>query len=180
MTQLIYLFAAVVVIASILAGVAIWAPRSMWVKAWAFCLTAALMPTAYAGFVELLGKPKPVTLEWARDAARQATVLGASLQEGKAIYLWVRLEESLVPRAYVLPWSRRQAEQLQDAMRQAEANGSAVRMRGLAEVSQDSERSLFYAEPQPALPPKGLSLGNARSDDREHHGPRASARRWHR
>ena len=127
MGQLIYFFAAVVLIASMLASVAIWAPRATGVKVGALCLTAALLPITYGSFVELLGKPKPVGLEWAKDNMPEATVLGATWREDKAIYLWLRFDDSLEPRAYVLPWSRTQAQQLQGAMRQANTNGSSVR-----------------------------------------------------
>ena len=154
MDQLTYLFTAVVLIASMLASVAIWAPRATWVKVGALCLTAALLPTTYGAFVVLLGKPKPVSLEWAEDNTPAATVLGASWREDEAIYLWLRFDDALEPRAYVLPWSRTKAQQLQGAMRQANANASSVRMRRLSESSQDSDESVFYAEPQPALPAK--------------------------
>lgn len=154
MDQLTYLFAGVVLFASTLASVAIWAPRSMGVKVAALCLTAVLLPITYASFVDLLGRPKPVTLEWAAARVAEATVIGASWQEDEAIYLWLRFDGSLEPRAYVLPWSRTKAQQLQGALRQADADGSSVRMRGLSESSQDSNESVFYAEPQPALPPK--------------------------
>jgi len=81
-------------------------------------------------------------------------VIGASWQEEEAIYLWLRFDGSLEPRAYVLPWSRTRAQQLQGALRQATDDGSSVRMRGLSESGQNSNESVFYTEPQPALPPK--------------------------
>ncbi len=154
MDSLIYLFAAVVLIVSVLASVAIRASRSMWVKVAALSLTAALLPISYASLVDLLGRPKPVTLEWAAARVSEATVIGASWQEEEAIYLWLRFDGSLEPRAYVLPWSRTRAQQLQGALRQATAGGSSVRMRGLSASSRDSNESVFYTEPQPALPPK--------------------------
>ena len=159
MDPLIYLFAAVVLIVSVLASVAIRASRSMWVKVAALCLTATLLPIAYASLVDLLGRPKPVTLEWAAARESEATVIGASWQEDEAIYLWLRFDGSLEPRAYVLPWSRTEAQQLQGALRQANADGSSVRMRGLSESSRDSNESVFYAEPQPALPLKTPASG---------------------
>ena len=58
------------------------------------------------------------------------------------------------PRAYVLPWSVEAAQQLQDAMSQAEADGTAVRMTMPFEASLDEREPMFYAMPQPAMPAK--------------------------
>ena len=85
-----------------------------------------LIAVVYGGAIELLGRPKPVRLEW-RDAA-DAEVLSAVPVENEAIYVWLVMPDSLEPRAYVLPWSVQAAQQLQEAMSQAEAEGTAVRM----------------------------------------------------
>ena len=154
MPHLMYLFTAVVVIAAALAGIAVWAPRALWVKVSALVLAALLMAGAYGGLVDLLGRPKPATMEWVMGAAPEATVLGASLRENEAIYLWLQFDETPAPRAYVLPWSLETAKQLQKATQQAEAQGSAVRMRRPFESTPDPNEPLFYAEPQPPLPPK--------------------------
>ncbi len=159
MDHLIYLFTAVVVIATALAGIAVWAPRSTGVKLSALVLSALLMATAYTGLVDLLGKPKPVTMEWAAAAVPEATVVAALPREGEAIYLWLRFDDSPEPRAYVLPWSREIAEQLQQATRQAAAEGTEVRMRRPFESAPDANEPVFYAEPQPALPPKRRNAG---------------------
>ncbi len=159
MDHLMYLFTAFVVIAASLAGIAIWAPRAVLIKVGALVLAALLMPTAYASLVELLGRPKPVTLEWAMGAVPEATVLGASMRENEAIYLWLRFDGIPEPIAYVLPWNMETAKQLQQAMAQAEADGTVVRMRRPFESDRDPSEPLFYAEPQPPLPTK-TSLAN--------------------
>jgi hypothetical protein len=74
--------------------------------------------------------------------------------EHEAIYLWLVMPDSLEPRAYVLPWSMQAAQQLQEAMSQAEADGTAVRMTMPFEPSLDDREPMFYALPQPAMPPK--------------------------
>lgn len=113
------------------------------------------MSTAYAGFVDLLSKPKSVTMEWVMTSVPEASVLAATMRERQAIYLWIKFDDIPEPRAYVLPWSLETAKQLQRAMRQAQANGTGVRMRRPFEANTESSELVFYAEPQPALPPKG-------------------------
>jgi hypothetical protein len=111
-----------------------------------------LIAVVYGGAIELLGRPKPVRLEW-RNAA-DAEVLSAVPVEHEAIYLWLVMPDSLEPRAYVLPWSMQAAQQLQEAMSQAEADGTAVRMTMPFEPSLDDREPMFYALPQPAMSPK--------------------------
>ena len=87
----------------------------------------ALITVVYGGASELLGRPKPLTLEW-RDTAK-AQVVGAVPIENEAIYVWLTTAGSPEPRAYVLPWSQQAAQQLQDAMGKAEADGTGVEMK---------------------------------------------------
>ncbi len=152
MDTLIYLFAGVVLVATALAAITVWARRRLWIKVTALVLSALLMPTAYASLLDLLGRPKPIGLEWA-DVA-DSRVLGFSFREGEAIYVWLQTEDLPEPRAYVLPWSLRKAEQLQGAARRANARGTAVRMRRPFEPDRETAEPMFYAEPQPPLPPK--------------------------
>lgn len=159
MNRLMLVFAAVVVIAAALAGIAIWAPRRLGVKISALVLAALLMSAAYLGLVDLLGRPKPATMEWAAGAVTEATVLGAIVDEDRAIYLWLRFDESPEPRAYMLPWNMATARQLHEAMRQGQARGTTVRMRRPFESEAEADEPLFYAEPQPSLPPKTLFAG---------------------
>ena len=115
-------------------------------------LFVVLIAVVYGGGIELLGRPKPLRLEW-RDAA-DAQVLGALPVENQAIYLWLVTPASPEPRAYVLPWSVQAAQQLQDALSEAQANGTAVQMTLPFEASLDDRAPMFYAMPQPAMPPK--------------------------
>jgi len=113
------LFACATVLAALLAAIAIRAPRATPVRAIAVAITAAFLPFAYLGLSEILARPKPVTHEWFNASAKHAMVLGVSLHEGKAIYLWLRVDESLEPRYYRLPWQQRNAEKLQKAIEEA-------------------------------------------------------------
>ena len=154
MDYLIYLYTSTVIIAAALASIAVWAPRGLWLKLSALGLSGLMMATAYTGLVNLLGRPKPVNLEWMLAAVPDATVLGATMRENEAIYLWLKFKDNPEPQSYVLPWNLEQAKELQEAMRQARGRGTKVRMRKPFERSLDRAEPMFYAEPQPALPLK--------------------------
>jgi hypothetical protein len=155
MHDLPYLFAVTVAIAAGLAGFAIAAPRRLWLRVAAVVVAALFMPAAYLSQSLLLSRPKPTELEWIQRAAPEATVLGATFIEGKAIYLWLQLPGQEEPRAYVMAWSRPLAEQLTKARREGEGSGQPVRMRKPFEGDRDEESEpTFFAEPQPALPEK--------------------------
>jgi len=154
MTALDQTFVLAIMIAAGLTVIAIWSRRKPWIKIGAVAVAALFIPVAYAGFAGLLSKPKPVSLEWARRAQADAVVIAATLREGEAIYLWLGFADKTEPRAYVLPWDRRQAEQLQAAMREAENNRSGIRMKLPFARSWDDNEPRFYALPQAADPPK--------------------------
>jgi hypothetical protein len=116
-----------------------------------------LIAIVYGGSVELLSRPKPLRFEW-RDPAR-TQVLSAVPVENQAIYLWLAIPGSLEPRAYVMPWSQAAAQQLQDAMNKAEAEGTAIEMAMSLEPGLDDREPMFYAKPQPPLPPKDYETG---------------------
>ena len=129
-------------------------PRGrLWQRTASASLFVVLVVVVYAGSAELLGRPKPLRLEW-RDA-QHAQVLGSSMRENDAIYLWLQFEGDSEPRAYRLPWSIQAAQQLQTATQEGEANGTGVQMTMSAGDSGLDEREpKFYAAPQAALPDK--------------------------
>ena len=154
MGALIYLYAAVVIIATALAWIAVRSAGRLSKRLGAMALALALMAVGYIGLLELLGRPKPVELAWGLEDIEEAEVLAAELHEGQAIYLWLQRDNAAEPLSYRLPWSLNQAKRLQEARRRAEASGTATRMRRpFANHSEDDE-PLFYAAPQVALPPK--------------------------
>jgi hypothetical protein len=157
MTTLTQLFVIGAVLVATLCLISIWAPRRLAIKGTALATSVLFLPVSYAGLVDLLSKPKPVDLEWWQAEASEAEVLAARQVENEAIYVWLQLPDIAEPRAYVLPWSRAGAEQLQQAMREAEQNGGGLRMRLPFEASLDDRAPRFYAQPQPALPPKDLA-----------------------
>ncbi len=129
MDILFYVFAGAGLVALALASIAIWAPRPTRVRILAIVITVLFLPIVYAQFVEMLSKPKPVSFEWYEQNADKAELLSVSLDEGREIYLWLRLDSSLEPRAYVVPWNLRLAERLEDAVDDAVRRNSTVLLR---------------------------------------------------
>lgn len=150
------------VLAAVLANIAIWSPRRLWIKLAALAAAAFFLPVAYGGMSDLLGRPKPIALKWPSGAnpVAEATVLAARMREGEAIFLWLGFEGLDEPRSYVLPWSEEMARQLHSARRQAEDSGAELRMRRPFETSWDPEEPKFYALPQRAPPPKADLSGD--------------------
>lgn len=114
MEVLIVLFFTLVGLAAALASLAIWAPRITRVRLSALLVAALLIPLGYLQFAELLSKPKPKSLEWFERNVEEAEILSVSLNEGVAIYMWLRLDGALEPRSYVLRWDIKLAERLQE------------------------------------------------------------------
>ena len=156
MTEVTQLFVVGAALVALLSLISIWAPRRLAIKSTALTTAVLFLPLSYAALVDLLSKPKPVDLEWWLSEAAEAEVLASRLVEDEAIYLWLQLPDLSEPRAYVLPWDRASAEQLQEAMREAEQQGSGVQMRVPFEPSLEDREPRFYAPPQPALPPKDV------------------------
>ncbi|MGI9500440.1 MAG: hypothetical protein ACR2P3_10400 [Geminicoccaceae bacterium] len=156
MIELSFLFMVTAGLAGLLSMISIWSRHRSWIRASALAVTVLFLPLAYASYAMLLSKPKPVALEWWLGKADEATVLSSSIQEDVGIFLWLRLAEITEPRAYVLPWSRDLAEQLQAAAREAEEQNGQLQMRLPFEPSLDELEPKFYAMPQPAMPPKDM------------------------
>ncbi len=161
MNHVFYLFAMLLALACALAAITIWSPRAVAAKVSALVLAALLLPLGYVSLADLLSRPKPVNLEWVHRDLAEATVLGAKLQEGQAIYLWLKLAEVAEPRAYALPWDQRLAEQLHRAQREADTTGTGLQLKLPFMSGQDDRERMFYAMPQPANPPKEVPFQNA-------------------
>lgn len=128
MSLLSSFFFAAVLAAVLLATIAIWSPRRTVPRAAAVVLAVTLIPAGYVALTEILGRPKPVAHEWWSDQVTDAVLLGTTVDEGQAIYLWVQLQGETRPRYYELPWRRRVAERIQ------EATDEAIQTRGRIEI----------------------------------------------
>lgn len=113
------------------------------------CLAGAV-PAAFFAVTEGLSRPLPV--EWT-ILSGETEVLEAAFDRGETIFLWTR-QVGKPPRYYTIEWDEELAEQLQDAMKEAEENGTSVMMGWPEEPSMELRDPMFHALPQPALPPK--------------------------
>ncbi len=155
MDHVLVLFVIVVCLACALATIAVWAPRKLWIRAVAVVVAGFMLPVAYLSLNELMSRPKPVSIEWARAATQEATVIASSVREGEAIYLWLLIGEEITePRAYVLPWNKSLAKQLHEAQREVGKKGGSVAMRQPFEATLDESHRKFYARPQARRPLK--------------------------
>jgi hypothetical protein len=154
MENLIYVFAVTTVIAATLASLAIWAPRLPWVRISALIVATLLIPVSYVQFVEFLSRPKPQAMEWMQRNVDRAEILGVSLHEGEAIYMWLRLQGEIAPRYYEFPWDLRMAEQLEEDIDTAMRKSGKLIMRSPFENRRQSEAGDLNVEiVPPALPP---------------------------
>jgi len=124
--DLFVIFAASLAVVALLASIAIWSRRRTPVRALAVLLTALFIPIGYLAATALLSQPKPMHHEWFKRHVDEATLLGVSVREGEAIYLWLRLDDSLEPRYYMLPWQQQLAEKLQNLIDEAIREGASV------------------------------------------------------
>jgi hypothetical protein len=135
-------------------------PRARaWQRAASAAAFVALIGVVYGGSIDLLGRPKPLRLEW-RTAA-EAKVLAATMREGEAIYVWLETGKGAEPRSYILPWNMGMAQQIQDAMAEGERKGADVKMAIPHAAGAEMGAPKFYALPQPAPPPKNYGAGGA-------------------
>jgi len=126
MSLLLLFFVATIAVAAMLATVAIWAPRRPVIRFAALAVTVLFIPIGYLQLTEMLARPKPIAFEWFRRHVEQAQLLGASLDEGRAIYLWLRIDQDVEPRYYVMPWRQETAEKLEDMIDNALRNNSTI------------------------------------------------------
>lgn len=123
-----YIFAAALGVAAILCSIAIWAPRDARVRFLALAVMTLFLPVVYVQFTDLLSRPKPMSFALFERNAEKAEVLSVSFDEGRAIYIWLRLDGMIEPRFYSLPWRQKMAEDLEDGMVQASKNRSGLLM----------------------------------------------------
>ncbi len=126
MDILFYVFAGATGVAAALAAIAIWAPRPTRVRVLALSIAALFIPVVYAQSIEMLSKPKPASFEWYERSADNAELLGVSFAENRSIYLWLRIPGALEPRSYVIPWSVKLAQRLEDAVDGAVRSRSTI------------------------------------------------------
>lgn len=142
-----------VIFLSLITIVAIWSRTNNRLRAFSVFLFILIIPTSGALLLAPLGRPIPyvngVTIpsgDWA--------VLGAKIEQNKAIYVLIDLGRR--PVFAVLPWSAKQASQIQDIMDDPELkDGMRIEVLPYAPSLEDRPPPRIYAKPQPKLlPPK--------------------------
>lgn len=88
-------------------------------------LYAAMLVSAGSMLILAYGVPRPM---WMQGRPLDGTLVGVSLDEGHAIYAWVRPVTTSQPVALRLPWSEQEAGKLQTIMRQGQKSGRPVRV----------------------------------------------------
>jgi hypothetical protein len=152
-----YIFAATVGVAALLAIIAIWAPRKPIVRFAALAATVLIIPLGYLQLTEMLSRPKPIEFEWFRRDVEQAQLLGVSLDEGRAIYMWLRIDKEVAPRYYVLPWKQEAAEKLEDMIENAlRRNATIVLKKPFIREFMDDLGDLNANIVPPPVPPQKL------------------------
>ena len=140
----------------ILAVVAAWSRRRLLVRVGAVAGLLMMMALSYTALVDLLGRPKPMAHDSLVSIEGDSIVLAASIDEGLAIYLWLRHPGIRQPRYYQLPWEQEAAISLKKALTQSMRNNSTVMMNNPAfEDSLETDKEpLFYVLPPERLPLK--------------------------
>jgi len=114
-----------------------------------------IVPIVYFQAKKMLSRPKLANIEWLRRNVDNVTVLSASFDEQRAIYLWVRFEGDIQPRYYSLPWSNRLAENLQDTLEEAvQQNGNVVLRHFFSRQSLGDYGDLNVEIVPPTVPPQ--------------------------
>lgn len=128
MTALATLFSgSAIILVAILSLAVRWTIKG-YVRLLVLALGILFLPLGYASMADLLGLPKPVSLEWSKNGAGKARVMSYYFVEGKRIDLWLLVEGDAEPTYYSLPWSVENAQQLQNAFSLARENHTGVEM----------------------------------------------------
>ncbi|MGB0629082.1 MAG: hypothetical protein ACPGRZ_00175 [Alphaproteobacteria bacterium] len=151
---LTWIFVITVAMVAGLGWIAARGSASVAVRSGAIGLAAFAMISSYAGFAELMSRPKPASLEWVKGSTESARVVASHLRENEAIYLWLVFDDTTQPRAYRLPWNMEMAKQLQQAQRSAAKRKSQVRMNRPFGKDRPAQELIFHAPPRKAPPPK--------------------------
>lgn len=110
-----------------------------------------IIPSTYIMTIELLGKPKPITMEFFK-AQEKLVVLAAKIKENEAIYIWVSIEDINKPIYFSLPYSLKTAKELQDAIRKSERNNGNVIMKNPFDNGPDAPFSFDTEPPRGRMP----------------------------
>ncbi len=135
------------------------AVRGARVRAASFCVTVVLAAVLWQAS---LGRPRPPVFD-----NPTGTVVSYRFDEPRAIYLWMLAPGERAPTAFALPWSERQAAELQEAAEQARKSGNSLEAQKSAERRGNlfdprltaRDRLRFYPARHQPLPAKSMATG---------------------
>ena len=155
MNALNWYFITITVLVAIIIAISFWSRKGLKLKVISLILGSFSFILIYGSLIEILSRAKPKNLELLNKYADEVTLLHVNWIEGEAIYLLVKLDDSLDPRLYKFPWSARQAQEFDEAISEGRENGQEVRISNPFYPSNSEERkTLIYAAPNKPLPAK--------------------------
>lgn len=144
-----------VLLAGLLAVIAIWARRKIAPRVVAVLVLFSLVMVGYYSLINLLGRPQPYEHAFFKDVQEDAAVIAASIDEGEAIYLWLRIPGLRQPRYYRMAWDQQTATALKTAIDRSLRNNTSVQLNLQYEPSIEiRQMPQFYNLPIPSLPVK--------------------------
>ena len=139
----------------LLVVIAIWSRRAIGPRIASVVVLFALVLIGYFYLLNLLGRPQPIEHASFEGSEQDATVLATSIDEGKAIYLWLRIPGINQPRYYRMNWDHEVATSLKRAIDQSLRDNTSIQLNLEYETSlENRQMPKFYNLPQPRLPMK--------------------------
>lgn len=136
--------------------------RNFKIRTLVVALFIAMLPVSYVAYSDLIGRPKPIAVEWVRSNIEEAKVIGYVLLEDQGIYLYLGIPGDKEPMSYKLPWDTKTAEKIQKAGEAARKQDTDLMVRnpfGIPyEKSLEERERMFYPRPQPKSPDKPAEL----------------------
>tara|TARA_B100001939_G_C16945043_1_gene619943 strand:- start:270 stop:812 length:543 start_codon:yes stop_codon:yes gene_type:complete len=143
-------------LAVLLISITIWSRRPFRWRISGFFIGATLISLLFISILELLSRPKPAHLELFYKDIPEVVLLHASWEEEVALYILVEIPGIEEPRLYILPWSREDAEQFEQAMQEGEDNNEEVRIGNpFFNTDEEDRERLVYTSPAKPMPQKG-------------------------
>ena len=143
-------------LAVLLISITIWSRRPFRWRISGFFIGATLISLLFISILELLSRPKPAHLELFYKDIPEVVLLHASWEEEVALYILVEIPGVEEPRLYILPWSREDAEQFEQAMQEGEDNNEEVRIGNpFFNTDEEDRERLVYTSPAKPMPQKG-------------------------
>ena len=155
--NVVVIFFLVVFFGCLLASISVWSKRPLLIRSIAVLLLGFIAAAGQASLKEWLGRPALLSEKdlSSNKFGESATVIAASIEQGEAIYLWLRLDYHPEPKYYKMAWQEKMGNELKEVLEQSQKNNTDVTLEFGYEKSLDSDQEfLFYEAPRERLPLK--------------------------